>query len=339
MQVGFIALTVKLSGISSDKYQSMNRKIPLNEAFDRTFHQKYSFSDFLNLDVKGEVNRFEVRGRAVYKPSDKLKKYHRFLNTFIFDYADMAEDVVHSYRKGKSPYTALAPHSASKFFLKTDIINFFYSFSLRHLESLIDKGVSESPISDIADYRNVLLRLISMDGKLPVGFGTSPSITNSLLWDFDLELREKGRELNVVYTRYSDDIILSSKSRENLIVVSEFIPEYLHKNLGVEFEMNPKKTKLTQIGNRVKILGMVVLPSGKITVDSDAKKELEVLLHFYIENKESYNSYLSSKFDGSAIKASGRLNYTNTIDPSFVDKLRAKYGSFVVDYFLSGMEV
>lgn len=323
---------------SSEEPRSNPHQITLESAFELTFHQKYSFDDFLNLDIGKEVHRFDIRGRPIFSPSKKLKKYHRFLNTFIFDYADIAEEVVHSYRKGKSPYTALAPHAQNKFFFKTDINNFFYSFSLEQLENFIDEHIKNTPISDINKYRSEILDLISVDGLLPVGFGSSPNITNSLLFQFDNELSKRSKKYEVVYTRYCDDIILSSRSRKFLKYLSENVEPLLKQCLGKKFELNTKKTKFTHVGNRVKLLGMVIAPSGKVTVDSKTKKEMEVLLYFYTEKKESYRDYLISKFENNLAKASGRLNYINTIDPEFVNKLRIKYGNFVVDYFLGGAE-
>lgn len=313
-------------------------RLTLAEAFNQTFHGKYSFQDLVSLDIASEVERREYLGREIYAPTEKLKKFHRFLNSFVFDYSDVVDEVVHSYRKGKSPYTALSPHSESKFFYKTDINNFFDSFSFLQLKNYVENNISKSPIIDTKENTSLLLNAITYEGKLPVGFGTSPNITNGLLFYFDRELAEYCNGNGVVYTRYSDDIILSSPNKDILGSAGEVVGSALTKILGEEFSLNERKTKLTHTGNRIKILGLVITSSGKISIDSEAKKELEVFLHFYSTKSPNYKYYLEEKFDNNLSKVSGRLNYANSIDPEFVDKLRSKYGAFSVDIIMSGGE-
>jgi RNA-directed DNA polymerase len=78
---------------------------------------------------------------------------------------------------------------------------------------------------------------------------------------------------------------------------------------------------------------MVVLPCGKISVDMKVKEKLEILMYFYINDKEKFTDYLKNKYQGNFATISGQLNYINTIDRLYLNKLRKKYGNFVVDAF------
>ena len=94
-----------------------NKKLlSLEDAFNSTFHHSLIFDDFINIDVKDESTSFYIGKNLILSPSDKLKKYLKFLNNFVFDYADVNAGVVHSYRQGKSAYTAVFKHSNSKYF-------------------------------------------------------------------------------------------------------------------------------------------------------------------------------------------------------------------------------
>ena len=72
----------------------------LQEIFESNFHHKYQFADFLSMDISNEFTRFKQSKREVVNPTKKLKVFHRFLNSFVFEYSNMNTDVVYSYRKG-----------------------------------------------------------------------------------------------------------------------------------------------------------------------------------------------------------------------------------------------
>lgn len=266
-------------------------------------------------------------------PSLKLKKYLRFLNSFIFDYAKINTNVVHSYRRDKSTYTAVIPHCHSKFFFQTDIKNFFYNITRKDVEKILNMSCDDSPINDIYQYKSHLLSVTTIDDVLPVGFPTSPNISNGFLFDFDNALEGYCLENDIIYTRYADDIILSSNTKDFFPTIQNTISDYLNELYEGRIKINLCKTKRTQKGNKIKILGMVILPSGKISVDIKLKQQIEILFHFYINDKDKFSDYLRKHYQGDFRKISGQLNYINTIDNSYLDKLRKKYGNFIVDSF------
>jgi len=89
---------------------------------------------------------------------------------------------------------------------------------------------------------------------------------------------------------------------------------------------------------------MVILPSQMVSVDIKVKRKLEHLIHFYITDKDKFiDSILkdpkvkTSGLNDSEIlekgvnTVSGLLNHINTIDKSYLDKLKKKYGNTIVD--------
>jgi RNA-directed DNA polymerase len=306
--------------------------LSLQKAFDSTFHQKFDFSDFLQLELSQEYKKFYIRDKLILNPSVKLKRYLRFLNSFIFNYAKINTNVVHSYRQGKNAYTAVLKHANSKYFFQTDIQSFFYRITVQDVENVLDANLSDVPICDVGAFKDQLLNLVTVNDYLPVGFSTSPSISNTCLYAFDNALEGYCLKLGVVYTRYSDDIIISSMDN-NLNNIQNVVSEKLNYFFSNRLQLNLNKTKLTHKGKKIKLLGMVVLPSGKVSVDIKVKKQLEILLHFYINDMEKFSDYLSKHYDGNLSAISGQLNYISTIDKSYLNKLRKKYGNFIVDAF------
>jgi RNA-directed DNA polymerase len=304
--------------------------ISLQQAFDSTFHHKLNFDDFLNLNVAHEC---EYISNEKINPSIKLKKYLKFLNGFVFNYAKVNTNVVHSYIRKKSPLTAVIPHVNSKFFFQTDIQNFFNSITKQDIEIILDTNLENVPINDIYQYKNQLLNIITLNDILPVGFPTSPNISNSFLFTFDDALEKYCKNNEIIYTRYCDDIILSTNNENSLDNIQYIISKYLSDFYNDRIKINLNKTKYTHKGNKIKLLGIVILPSGKTTVDIKVKKQLEVLIHFYVNDKEKFADYLKNHYHGGFDKISGQLNYINTFDDSYLDKLRKKYGNFIIDSF------
>lgn len=315
--------------------EKKHHKPSLKDAFVSTFHEKYQYQDFLNTHAKDEVKHFFYHEKIIYSPTEKLRKYSRFLNTFIFNHATINGNILHSYRKEKNTYSAVKEHIGNKYFLKTDINDFFYSISEKDICTVIEKNLKNAPISDLNKHFDSIFNLISIEKSVPIGLGTSPNITNSVLLEFDNKLETYCKKNKLKYTRYADDIIISSNTKETIKETSEIISFYLKEHSHSRLELNKKKTKLIYPGDKVKLLGLVILPSGKITVDSDLKKEIEVLLHFFTTDKIKYYDYLKNNFEGNMSSISGKLNYISSIDTDFIVKLRMKYGNFAVDNFFS----
>ena len=307
----------------------------LHEIFESHFHQKYSFTDFLTIDISNEFTRFNQSKREVVNPSEKLKAFHRFLNSYVFEYASMNTEVVFSYRKGTNTADAVKKHANSHYFFQTDIQAFFASVNKADIQETLISNLNNVPIADLEAHKPRILDLITVDNALPVGFSTSPIISNTCLFKFDNELQQHCLQHGIIYTRYSDDMILSSENKAVLINIEQTITSILDASFTGRLKLNRAKTKNMKRGSKIKLLGMVILPSGKVTVDIKVKKKIEALLHFYVNDKAKFVNYVGGNFDEGLSKISGQLNYINSIDKSYLNKLRKKYGNFVVDSFFN----
>ncbi|MEE4465755.1 reverse transcriptase domain-containing protein, partial [Azotobacter chroococcum] len=134
------------------------------------------------------------------------------------------------------------------------------------------------PILDAEEYLDRFIELTTVNGILPVGFPTSPQISNACLFDFDSKLYLYCQNKGLTFTRYSDDIIVSGPARESLADIQEEITRLLLESFNDKLKVNESKSKFTHIGNKVKLLGMVIMPNKRVTVDIKFKKDLEVML-------------------------------------------------------------
>ena len=144
---------------------------------------KYQFEDFIRGDFTSNYTSYLVKNRTIYQPDRKLKTYLVFLNTFIFEYLEVNDRVVYSYRKGINPHNVALAHVCSRAFLQTDILDFFGSITRSLIKSTILSQHHRTPVSDLHSHIDRILDLITINGVLPVGFPTSPPVSNVCLAD------------------------------------------------------------------------------------------------------------------------------------------------------------
>lgn len=306
------------------------KKFPLEHLFNMIIHGKYTFHDFMNFDLEEEFSELKIKSRKVYAPSNKLKTFHHFINMTICEQLKINDDVVFSYRKGINTLDAVKAHKDSKYFFQTDIRSFYSSINKNLINYTLEKNKDTLPISDIDKYLERILRLVSVDDILPTGFSTSPLLSNSVLLDFDNDFFDYCTSNDLIYTRYSDDLIVSSKKK-----IDESLPftieRFLNNHYENHFSLNRCKSRYSHTGQKIKILGMVILPNGDITIDKKQKKEIEVILHFYRHDKSKFRDIFDHDLDKGFSRISGILNYIKVIDEDYLHKLMTKYGVTAVD--------
>lgn len=300
--------------------------------FDAMHHGKYEFDDFMTCTVEENYEQVAWSGRTIFKPSKKLKAFHSFLNSFLFEHLPVNDRVAFAYRKGTNPHHALLPHAKSRAFYQTDLTKFFD----RITSPLILRAIqgNNTPIADLEQHLDRVIQLVTIDGRLPIGFSTSPAISNTCLKPFDDQLENYSHKNNIIYTRYADDIILSAENREQLSGVEENLIKLLAENLGPEFQINRSKSKLTTVGRKIKVLGMVVLPTGHISIEMETKKKIEYQLHYFVKNKSKLTEIYGGDLDSGLQQLAGHISHINSADPIYLEKLRKKYGTTVIDSFL-----
>ncbi|NYH12672.1 reverse transcriptase domain-containing protein [Pseudomonas moraviensis] len=311
----------------------MNKR-PLKELLVAMHQGKFEFPELDTGDITSLYETKKYNDREVHVPNKKLRTFHSFIKLILLDHLDTNEDVVFSYRKGVNAVDAVSKHSRSKYFFQTDIKNFFNSIDEDMVKETILKNIEQCPISDIQDHIEKIVKTLTVNNSVPVGFSTSPTLSNACLFTFDNTLQEYCKNNSLVFSRYSDDIIISSMEKSSTFEAEKYISQKLSEITKNKLSINEAKSKHTQTGNKIKLLGMVILPNGKVSIDIKFKQDTEIKLHYYLTNKETFKKIVGSDFDGAIEKISGHLNYYNTVDPSYLDKLRKKYGTTTVDMFL-----
>jgi RNA-directed DNA polymerase len=309
---------------------------PLHQLFNAMYHEKYRFEEFLALKPEENYNPVNWKSRTIYKPSPMLKDFHHFLNGFLLEFLPVDHTVSFAYRKGATLLQAVAPHANSRAFYQTDLNRFFESITSNLIQSVLSKATT--PVSDLMDHIDHILSLLTIDDKLPIGYSTSPILSNACLFGFDKRLAAISNARKWVYTRYADDIILSAGDRLEIKDASHTIEDCLAAELGDGFTLNQSKTKITTVGRKVKLLGLVILPTGSIVIDREVRNRIESWLHFYVTDRSRlakiFKEERSEGMEDGLQRLSGLISYIYSADSAYLEKLRMKFGSTVIDSFL-----
>lgn len=298
----------------------------LEQAFNAVFHKKDSFEGFCTLAQEDHIEEFHYKDRKIYRTSKKYKSYLRFLDKVVLRHLAKNSEVVHSYIKQRSVLTAVTAHAGHSAFFLTDIKSFFPNVTTADVERVLSRDKELIPISDFDSYIPYCAKLMTWNDSIPVGFPTSPQLSNGFLLEFDNALLAFCEPKGLTYTRYSDDIIISGDDKEALLSLRGSVQELLHAHASPNFFINGEKTRINHIGNKVKILGLVITQDGRVTIDSKYKNTLESILHFYTTDKSRYDDLLINRFDGKEHSLFGLLHYVKASDPAYLEKLQRKYG-------------
>lgn len=185
--------------------------------------------------------------RIILSPKTYLKVIQWWLCDNVLESAKLS-DCVHGFRRGRSYITNAAAHLGANHLLNVDLRRFFPSIT----KDMIIHVFRRIGYSDEAAL--LLAELSSLNNEAPTGAPTSPAIGNIVLHEFDARLEDFAISRGLTYTRYADDITLSSAARiesEVLSMVSSLANEF-------GFTLNGSKTRFMGRGDRMEVTGIVI---------------------------------------------------------------------------------
>lgn len=200
-----------------------------------------------------------------------LKQQHLEDLKLLEDKYDLDTNCIYAYLKNQSIQMLVNKHLVSTHFYQFDISKFFESIDHQKLLTKLDKTA--------IDFNQKLIFECS-NGKnhgLSLGLVPSPYLSNIYLSDFDKQLTTTLLKFDdqLIYSRYSDDITISSKHQLDFTKIAEIVANLLSiENLTV----NQKKSKYTHLSNKgqhLKVLGLNIIcgeSSNYITVGRKFKK-------------------------------------------------------------------
>jgi len=264
--------------------------------------------------------------RAISAPKPDLAKAQQWVQANILAGLDTGPDA-HGFVKGRSIVTNAAPHVGKRVVVNLDLKDFFPTLTFPRVKGLFRAfGYSESVATCLALLCTEPPRVpVELAGKaysvavgarvVPQGACTSPAVTNLACRRLDRRLAGLGAKLGFAYTRYADDLTLSTQTGH----IGSLL-RTIRKILADEgFTENAKKTHIMRRGRRQEVTGVTV--NDKMGVSRAEVRELRAILHnaakhgLASQNREEHPNF------GAYLR--GRVAFVTMVDPSKAEPLRA----------------
>lgn len=280
-------------------------------------------SDTFNMDMKrisiyvNKSNQFYKKiaipkrkggTREVYLPSSDIKMLQHYISEKYFSKIQLSSNAT-AYIKSKSIMDNARPHIKNKHFLFTDISNFFDNIKRNLFSEILLKELPFLSPHDVED----ILSICTYKNRFVQGAVTSPIISNIYLKSFDEFLQGVVNNIpNGVYTRYSDDITISS---------SEFLNENITKIIADELSkiglfVNNTKTYFSSFVDEIEITGLKI-SGDRISLSNKKKREIKNMIYHKFKKKSNSSE--------TAEQIIGHMFYLRQIEPQYYNTLNLKY--------------
>lgn len=272
--------------------------------------------DVLVANVDSQYKSFHAGGRRIDAPKLGLKYVQCWILDFVRAETSEPPRFVTAYESGRGIVHNAEFHRRNSHLLVMDIRHFFRSCTEGKVRSFYEHmSVGEGSARKILRDSEVqtLTSLSVHRGSLPMGSPCSPVIANRIMEPVDSELMS-GLGPHYAYSRYSDDICVSSKERIDVGHVLRITRHVLESH---GFRLNDKKVRCMGRGDARRVTGVFIMPDGTLSIGSKRKGEL---------NRKLYQFLVHG--DGDASEIRGILDFARSVNPRYVTELLLKYQNY-----------
>jgi len=292
-----------------------------------------------------------TRYRIIAVPDPELMRLQKWITRRI-----LANIVPHSasvaYTPGQSIIDGAQPHCGCRWLIKLDVQNFFESIneisvyraflSLGYqplvsfeMTRLCTRLGSPTAMRRTSRWR-VLLRDWKISayahgrmGHLPQGAPTSPMLSNLAMLEFDAKLSDVAEKESCVYTRYADDVILSTQDPRFSRPRAQRLIGKIYSTMGC-FGLSPNatKTRVCTPGSRKIVLGLLV-NGAEPCLPRELKLALRQHLYYLSHNCIGPSAHAQarnfSSIGGMKNYIRGLISYAHQVEPSYAATCKTQF--------------
>lgn len=263
--------------------------------------------------------------REINAPNPALSNHLRLIkDTFENEFFCLSHNSAYAYIKNRCTVDALKVHkdNESKWFLKLDIKNFFPNCNPAFIMSQLTQIF---PFSIIEQKEPQLLsKLIEpgiLNNGLPQGTPLSPFLTNIIMTPIDYAIERILYSYNqyFIYTRYADDIIISSKYDFDWRKIQNDISTLLQEK--TPFTIKEEKTRYGSSSGRNWNLGLMLNKDNNITVGYRKKERCRAMIFQFMNDYKQGNYWNKEDIQN----MTGIISYYKMVEPVYFTNLINKY--------------
>ena len=240
----------------------------------------------------------------------------------------LPHNAAHAYTSKRSIVTAMQLHQSaeSKWFLKLDLKDFFPNHNHEYIMKVLTQLFPFAAIvkSDEAkEALSTLIKLGLLNDSLPQGTPLSPVLTNILMVPIDLAIQKLLYDYPhqvFTYTRYADDLTISSKYHFRHTQLITDIKKIL-TNFETPFTLKEEKTRYGSSSGRNWNLGIMLNKDNNLTIGHKQNQRFRAAVNSFLKDLTNGNQW--NKLDVQVLL--GQISYYESIEPDYVKSVLTKY--------------
>ena len=249
--------------------------------------------------------------RTISQPSKDIKALQRIVCKSISTKFQIHESAT-AYKKGASIANNATRHKDTNFTLRLDFVNFFESF--KH-KDIVDFLLNVGEFSEVD--ASFMANLFCRKNALTIGAPASPYLTNIMMYDFDALIFDHCALNDCIYSRYADDIFVSTKKANILNSIHEFVINAVNRYNTVQLRINDKKTDFLSKKYHRSVTGIVITPDNEISLGRERKRKIKTEVYLALDGQLE---------DCKIEQLKGLLSFANDVEPDFIIRLKKKFG-------------
>jgi len=252
--------------------------------------------------------------RLIETPFAELKKLQSILSnylqsTYYFEKSSAAYGFIVGVRNEEDRRNVLTnaqKHINKPFMVNIDLKDFFHAVSQKRVIQIF----SGPPFYFKRDLPTILAGLTTYENHLPMGTPTSPVLSNFACRALDVELTAFAERMNLVYTRYADDMTFSANQKIDAQAFN--VLKGIIEKAG--FIINERKLKFYGPNDPKIITGLIV--TDKVTLEPGylprLKEEIQRLKEVVVTQNEQ-GQFSNRWVEQFTRQVRGRLNFAGFV--------------------------
>lgn len=290
-------------------------KLSMQSGIDKSRLMNFAASASFKYKVY-EIPKRNGETREICQPSRAVKSVQKWCVREVLQNLPVHE-CAYAYRKGVGIRQNAERHLGYNYTLRVDFSDFFPSFKIDGVFKFLNHCNGSKDIQLNDDDVVFLSKIFCRHSALTIGAPSSPALTNCMMYSLDQEIQAVCGEFNCIYTRYADDIFISTNNPHTLENILDNIKTIVTSFPYAKLIINPEKTRYLSQKYRKKITGLVITDQKRISIGRKRKRILHSWMH------RASNGELD---DLTIEKLKGWIAFVHSIEPQFVDSLKRKYG-------------
>lgn len=226
-----------------------------------------------NYWLKGKtIIKSDGSKRTTHNAKPELKGIHQSIKEKIL-LPTFYPKFLHGALPKRSVFSNAQNHTCKKVLISEDIANFFPNTNEKLINQIWQKFYRCPP-----DVARILTLLTSYKDMLPQGWKTSSYLANLVFWDTELDLYSKLYKKGFIYSRFVDDISLSTRRSYSKAELTKMISDIHCLFASKGYQLKRTKHQIKTNSSR-QLVNNQLVNGNKVGIPREKRRIIRALVH------------------------------------------------------------